>query len=147
MRVRACAVVQRQDCILTLVYNYPNGVVHALPGGTMDDGESLVDCLVREFQEELGITIQPGRLRLVGDMMPVGQLKQTVHLVFDAELISGEPTLNPAETSAAACAWLPMDSLAAVNLYPAVNQALLVDRAAGGADPRYVGNCLAREWA
>lgn len=31
------------------------------PGGKVHDGESLAQCVVREFREELGLTVEPGR--------------------------------------------------------------------------------------
>ncbi len=149
MRVRPCALIRRDDSILVLRYDYPGGLVHAVPGGTIEPGETISQCLVREFQEELSIVIRPQELLYVGDMLPVGTLKQTIHLVFEAELISGEPVINPNETSAECCLWLACDRLAEVNLYPAINNELVSDskKQAGGKNARYIGNCQARQWA
>jgi 8-oxo-dGTP diphosphatase len=64
------------------------------PGGKVEDGESLQDCLVREMREELGVTVVVGEVvaeteyhyahgafRLVGLRTSLidGEFKLTVH--------------------------------------------------------------------
>ncbi len=147
MRVRGCAIVEQEDSILVMVYNYPNGRVHAIPGGNLDEGETLANCIVREFEEELGIVIELGDLLYVGDMTGSEHIKPAVHVIFRGKLISGTPKLNPDETTAADWAWLPKSQLKDTLLYPAINEALLQDHQEETPNPRYLGNCMHRKWA
>ena len=147
MRVRGCALIEEAGRILVLAYNYPNGRIYAIPGGGVKDGESLADGVIREYQEELGIEVAIDALIYVGDMMANEQIKQTVHIVFRGHRVSGEPKLNPAETSAAECLWLDLNELDKVKLYPAVNDAMIQDLQNGNPQARYLGNCMTREWA
>jgi ADP-ribose pyrophosphatase YjhB (NUDIX family) len=147
MRVRGSALIQQKGKILMLVYDYPGGLIHAIPGGGLHDGETLADSIRREFREELSIDIEVGGLRFVGDMMARDNvIKQTVHIVFDGSIADGEPALNRSFTSAQEFRWVPLEELSNLKLYPAITQPLLEDLATGGAQPRYLGDCLAREW-
>jgi mutator protein MutT len=59
------------------------------PGGKRHAGETLEDCLRREFQEELGITVEVGPLwRALSHLYP----DRTVSLYFHfCRHVSGEP--------------------------------------------------------
>lgn len=144
MRVRGAAMVIRDDRLLVLVYHYPKGDVYAIPGGGLHEGETLADSVVREFREELRLDIRLGELFCVADMMDQPKIPQTLHVVFRAEIVAGEPNLNPEETSAAAFEWLPLDQVAQKRLYPAINQQLQHNPPGGLG---YVGECQHREWA
>jgi len=144
MRVRGCAMIVRDGKLLVLAYDYPKGRIYAIPGGGVKEGESLADSVVREYEEELGIKVSIGELCFVGDMMAQGPIKQTVHLVFEGRILSGEPNLNHEETSAVEMLWLDLDQLDQVQLYPAVNDAIVNDIRGRGT---YLGNCMRREWA
>jgi ADP-ribose pyrophosphatase YjhB (NUDIX family) len=147
MRVRGCALIREKGKILVLVYDYPNGRIHAIPGGGVKEGESLAESVIREYREELGIEVAIDGLRYVGDMMARENIKQTVHVVFDGHIVAGEPRLNPAETSAKEVTWLPETELATAKLYPAVNTALIADSDNNSCGARYLGNCMSRDWA
>lgn len=148
MRVRGCAMIERKGKLLVLCYDYPGGRIYAIPGGCMEAGESLAATVAREYQEELGLEVEVGNLRFVGDMMAQkGNIKQTVHVVFEGRILSGEPILNKEETSAVECQWLDKANLDKIRLYPAISDALSQDLQTGKTGARYLGNCLTRKWA
>ncbi|WP_432797319.1 (deoxy)nucleoside triphosphate pyrophosphohydrolase [Poriferisphaera sp. WC338] len=98
-----------------------NGVLGGyweFPGGKIEDGESLENCLVREFEEELGVVVKPGRgLPAIVHTYPHG----TVELnPFYCELESGEPQdLEVAEHK-----WVTADELRGYD-FPEANLDLL----------------------
>ena len=49
-------VVDDDDRVLLVRFEFPTATVWALPGGGLDPGESHVDGLRRELHEELGLT-------------------------------------------------------------------------------------------
>ena len=46
------------------------------PGGTVDEGENLINALVREVKEEIGITVKPDKVRPIASH----EFKITTHL-------------------------------------------------------------------
>jgi ADP-ribose pyrophosphatase YjhB (NUDIX family) len=72
--------------------------IWTLPGGVVEAGETLVEALVREIQEETGMTVEPVALAghrevLVRD--DGGRLsRHFVILCFATRWIAGEPVLN-----------------------------------------------------
>lgn len=62
---------------------------HLLPGGGVDAGEDARQCAQREVLEELGLSVQVGRLLAV-DWVPSSVVRGApmgVHFVFDAGVI------------------------------------------------------------
>ena len=60
-----------------------------LPGGKVEPGEPPVDALVREFREELAITVTVGRIwEVLFHAYPAFDL---VMLVYACTLVAGEP--------------------------------------------------------
>ncbi|HEX7878622.1 MAG TPA: (deoxy)nucleoside triphosphate pyrophosphohydrolase [Candidatus Eisenbacteria bacterium] len=58
----AAGVIRRGDYVL-IARRLPHahlGGFWEFPGGTREEGESLEECLVREIQEELGLTVRVG---------------------------------------------------------------------------------------
>jgi ADP-ribose pyrophosphatase YjhB (NUDIX family) len=57
----------------------------SLPGGKLEDGETLAEALVREMKEETGLDVEPVRLLYVCDNLPA----QVVHMTFEARRTGG----------------------------------------------------------
>jgi 8-oxo-dGTP diphosphatase len=82
------------------------------PGGKVEPGENDLDALVRECEEELGVTIAVGPR--VGDDVPLAH-GWAVLRVWRATLVSGEP--RPIEHRSVR--WLSIDELDSVPWLPA----------------------------
>ena len=59
-----------------------------VPGGKVEDGETLAAALVREMWEETGLDVEPGRLLYICDHLP-GNGSHVVHLTFEARRVGG----------------------------------------------------------
>jgi len=85
MRIRVTGVVIEDGRILLLNQDTDSGRSWSLPGGKLDEGETLARALVREMKEETGLDIEPGRLLYVCDHLPA----QVVHMTFEARRTGG----------------------------------------------------------
>lgn len=71
--------------------------VWCLPGGGVEDGESLAEAAIREAKEETGMDVE--LTRLVGVYSRIGGMWNDVHAVlFAARPVGGELCLQPGET-------------------------------------------------
>lgn len=97
-----------------------------LPGGGLDHGEEPTAGLVREFDEETGLAVVPGRL--LGVLSDVAELPDasslhTVRLVYAIASYAGQ--LRPeAAGSTDAVRWCTADELAELPLMGYVRRAL-----------------------
>jgi len=87
----------------------------ALPGGTMETGETADECVVREVQEETGYEVKV--LRVVGVYSdpkhttityPDGNTVAYVSILFECVVVGGAPALSDEST---AVDWFPPDAL------------------------------------
>jgi 8-oxo-dGTP diphosphatase len=85
-------VLIENDYVLLVQVNYgPNKDLWMIPGGMVDAGESLEEAVVREIQEETGLTTSPKRI--VGIRSGVKQKKNGfetgIYVVFEMKYVSG----------------------------------------------------------
>ena len=118
MKVRPSAIIVKDQAILTLRYRYQSTDVFALPGGNPDPGESLHDALCRELTEELCVQVNVGEMVVCGEVIWKEISRETLHMVFSAEIPEGIPLINPEQTTALELVWLPVSELHLHLLYP-----------------------------
>jgi len=49
--------LKKDDLVLMLKFSKKWGLVYAPPGGKFESGETPLDCIIREFYEETGLTL------------------------------------------------------------------------------------------
>ncbi len=67
-----------------------------IPSGYVERGESLETALVREFEEETGVTVRVGRLLLTRHKV-IDPEQTDVYFAFALEPVAGEPSARPPE--------------------------------------------------
>jgi 8-oxo-dGTP diphosphatase len=94
----AAAAVIRDEAGRVLLIRRGDGSGWSLPGGVMEPGERLDQCLVREVQEETGLDVEP--VRLIGVYSdpainhityPNGDQIHIVNATFECRVVGGQP--------------------------------------------------------
>jgi mutator protein MutT len=87
----AAAIVRRGDTILIAQRHAHDHLANfwEFPGGKRESHETFEQCLVRELQEELGVTVRVGQL--VHDVTHAYPQRTVRLCFFECEILSGEP--------------------------------------------------------
>jgi 8-oxo-dGTP diphosphatase len=86
----------------------PGAGLWSLPGGRVEPGETAAEALVREMEEETGLTVEPGRL--VGQVDRPGRAGDVFDIRDYAATVTGG-TLRPGDDAADA-RWVSPEELA-----------------------------------
>ena len=87
--VRATIVLIEDGSILLVRQKVSNSIDRcwSLPGGKVELGETLAECIVREAKEESGLDVAVEKLLYVCDRIVDG--KHTIHLTFLVRRVGG----------------------------------------------------------
>jgi 8-oxo-dGTP diphosphatase len=141
IRIRvACAAVDGEGRMLLVRHRKAGREYWLLPGGGVERGETLLDAARRELAEETGLDVEVGRLLLMCESIEEQGGRHIIHVTFAATVRSGALTPGRDERLVDA-AWLPVDRLGDLPLFPAIAAELLACAAEDFVGPvRYLGN-------
>lgn len=90
LRVRVCGICLHQDKLLMInhIGLNANGFFWAPPGGGLKYGESIADCLKREFKEETNLEIEAGEFLFFHEFLDPPL--HAVELFFKVNIVSGK---------------------------------------------------------
>jgi len=80
------------------------------PGGTLEFGEKLFDCVKREAKEEAGIDVQPLRIVKVIDHIISGEKQHWFNPIVEAKLLVGKPIVAEPD-KIAQWQWFSLDNV------------------------------------
>lgn len=109
-RVSAYGLLRRDNQMLLCRLSQKVGInpgSWTLPGGGIDFGEDPEDAVVREFQEETGLTVKVVELVSVdslSDNLPGWAPMHSIRIIYTVEYVSGELQFEH-DGSTDLCAW------------------------------------------
>jgi 8-oxo-dGTP diphosphatase len=133
----ATALIRRNDCVLLVASHYPNHE-HALwnmPGGRQQPGELLAQTVVRELNEETGMSGAVRELCYISESYDAEVHFTNFTFAVEAQGEPGRPHIQGDHVVDAA--WVPIDELAKRITVRVVREPLLAYL--NGTLPRYAG--------
>lgn len=98
--IRVYGLLIHQDKILITDEHRGGMLMTKFPGGGLEKGEGLADCLVREFQEEIAIDINVGDFFYVNEFLQVSRFNPEDQLMsFYYFVDTVDPDAIPVEES------------------------------------------------
>lgn len=125
------AVIKRGDSFLVIKEFKPSVAGKwGLPGGKLEEGESLRDCVRREVQEETGFAATSEKLISVINKPKTHEKNTVVRFIFQCEI--GEQPISAAEHEYAFLSVAKLESLAAQELIRGQEVVPLLKKVAAG---------------
>jgi len=121
----ALGLIEEEDQLVVVLNRWPIGDVWSLPGGQLEAGESLTDCVVREVQEESGLLVAPVELAYVLDTHNLVHDQHFLVHVFSCRLVAGPLRVPERDEFVVDARWVKRDEVARYITWPTYRDPLL----------------------
>ncbi len=103
--------LKKDNKVLMIKFTKKWGQVYAPPGGKFETGETPLDCIIREYYEETGLTLLNPKLQ---GMSYWKDSKEGIIFIYTAEDFEGELILNSEEGG---LEWIELNELSQVKQF------------------------------
>ena len=140
IRVRVAVVLMDGDRILLVKHSKGGKEYWVLPGGGVEEGESLADTAVREIKEETNLEIKVKTLVFVSEAIPSDKHRHVIDFFFTGEILSGEIKKGDEEILKD-IKFFPISALSEIEFYPDIRKELKMAYDTGFSEPtKFLGN-------
>lgn len=147
MKIRVAGLVISKGHVLLMKHKRRGRTYWTLPGGRLEEGETLQQALLREIEEETGLKVTLDCLLFVADTISPHNPYEThvVNILFKATCTSAQMAIQQTEKrldeSNDNMEFVPLASLKDIPLYPPIVSEIVAALEAPQEVPaRYLGN-------
>lgn len=138
IRIRVGAIIIKDESILLVKHEKEDEVYWLLPGGGVEEQETLHEALIREITEEVSLLIEPQDFNFVCESIRPGG-RHVLHLGFKCNVKSGTLKVNQDKRLKGA-AFFTEEQLNNLDIYPNIKEDLIRILQNQDGQPGYLGN-------
>ncbi len=90
--IRPSILLIKDNKILVLKSKYSSGEFYLLPGGAIENFETLQETAIRETKEETNLDVKISKLLYLQEWINKSRNKNVLYVIFLAKIIGGEET-------------------------------------------------------